>query len=148
MKTSKKFLLLIAGLFVAVAAPALLLNRLVLASKTIAYGCFHQVAHKGSGCVALIQKADGQTVLQLMDFETTEKEDLHVLLISAPDALENETVKDSAQLYVAPLRRSFEGSQQYVVPPGQDLAKFKAVVIWHGKHGVNFTTAPLKRLGF
>jgi hypothetical protein len=144
MKTSKKLFLLISALLAAGAVPAILLGRFGFASKTIAYGCFHQVAHKGSGCAALIQKADGQTVLRFIDFKTSEKEDLHVLLISASDALENETVKTAEQLYVAPLHES-EGPQQYVVPAGPNLAKFNSVVIWHSKHGINFTTAPLKR---
>ena len=143
MKTSKKLFLLTPAILGA-AALVFLLDELVFASKTIAYGCFHQVAHKGAGCAALIEKRNGQTVLQLMDFKTTENRDLHVLLISATDALENETVKAAEQLYVAPLL-SADGSGQYVVPKGQDLAKFNAVVIWNNKHGVNFTTAPLKR---
>jgi len=144
MKTTKKFLFLISALLSA-AALAVLLNQLLFGSKTIAYGCFHQVAHKGTGCAALIQKPDGRTILHLMDFETAERDDLHILLISAPDALENETVKNSERLYIAPLLRSAESSRQYVVPAGQNLTKFNSVVIWHGKHGVNFTTAPLKR---
>lgn len=144
MKTSKKFLFLIFALFAGAAALSILLNQFVFASKTIAYGCFHQVAHKGSGCAALIQKSNGQTVLQLMDFETAENENLCILLISAPDAPENETVKNSEQLYIAPLLKS-KGSQQYVVPEGQNLTKFHSVVIWNNKHGVNFTTAPLKK---
>jgi hypothetical protein len=143
MKTTKKLFFLISALL-AFAALVFLVNKIVFASKTIAYGCFHQVAHKGTGCAALIEKSDGQIILQLMDFNTAEAGDLHVLLISAPDAPENETVKDSEQLYIAPLRSS-EGSQQYVVPMGPNLTKFNSVVIWNNKYGVNFTTAPLKR---
>ncbi len=143
MISSKKFILLISTLFL-IAAIALLLNQLVFASKTIAYGCFHQVAHKGSGCAALIQRSDGQTILQLMDFETSESGDLQILLISAADALENESVKNSERLFIAPLKNS-EASRRYVVPNGQNLTKFNSVVIWNSKHGVNFTTAPLKK---
>ncbi len=144
MPTSKKITLLFSTLF-ALAALAFLLDRLVFASRTIAYGCFHQVAHKGSGCAALIQKSDGQTILRLIDFKTTESIDLQILLISATDALENESVKKSERLFVAPLQRS-EGSQTFVVPNAENLTKFNSVVIWNTKHGVNFTTAPLKQL--
>jgi hypothetical protein len=66
------------------------------------------------------------------------------LLISAPDALENETVKNSERLYVAPLQKS-KSFQEYVLPNGQNLTNFHAVTIWNNKHGVNFTTAPLKQ---
>ncbi len=113
-------------------------------SKTIAYGCFHQVAHKGTGCATLIRKSDGQVVLQLTDFQTAKNPDLQILLISADDAPENETVKNSERLLVAPLEKS-EGAQEYVVPPAENLTKFNSVVIWNSKHGVNFTTAPLKK---
>jgi hypothetical protein len=141
MTTTKKLLLLFSICFL-ISISAVGLIRFFDHSKIIATGCFHQVAHKGTGCAALIQK-DGQIVLQLNDFQTTENNDLHILLISAPDALENETVKMSERLYVAKLEKS-EGSQVYVVPNGQNLTKFNSVVIWNSKYGVNFTTAPLR----
>lgn len=144
MKTSKKSFLLIL-VILAVAVLAIFLNSFVSASKTIAYGCFHQVAHKGSGCAALVRKSNGQTHLQLIDFKTTENEDLQILLISATDALENETVKNSERIFVAPLEKS-EGFQEFVLPFGQDIKNFHSVVIWNNKHGVNFTTAPLEKI--
>ena len=111
--------------------------------KTIAQGCFHQVAHKGNGCAELVQKSNGQMVLQLKDFKTAENPDLQILLISTTDAFENETVKNSERLFIAPLQNS-ECFQEYVVSDGQNLTKFNSVVIWNSKHEVNFTTAPLR----
>ena len=142
MKTSKKFFLFISVLGL-VAVLGILLNQFFSASKTLAYGCFHQVAHKGSGCAALVRKSDGQTILQLIDFKTAASNDLQILLISAPDALENETVKNSERMVIAPLEKS-EGFQEFVISEGQNPTNFHSVVIWNSKHGVNFTTAPLK----
>jgi hypothetical protein len=128
-------------LFIAVSATFLITSG---RSRTIASGCFHQVAHKTSGCVALIELDNGNLILQFDDFNTAESPALHVLLISAADAFENETVKRSDQLYIGPLLSS-SGSQRYVVPPGRDPADLNAVTIWNSKYEVNFGTAPLKR---
>jgi hypothetical protein len=138
---SKKYFALVSILLLAAAVFAF---RFLFSSRTLAYGCFHQVAHQAKGCAALIATGDGRTVLRLIDFQTTAASDLHVLLIAAGDARENETVKNSERLYLAPLEKN-EGTQRYLVPPGGDLTKFNAVTIWHEKHGVNFTTAPLRR---
>lgn len=141
---SKKLFAAIISILFPVAVAAFLLTGFLPVSKTIAYGCFHQVAHKGEGCAALIRKSDGQTVWQLTDFRTAKNDGLQILLISADDAPENQTVKNSERLFVAPLEKS-EGTQVYSVPTNENLTKYNSVVIWQGKHGVNFTTAPLKK---
>lgn len=143
MNKPQKFLSAIGALILTITL-GVSLSRFLFASKVVAYGCFHQVAHKGSGCAAIVQKPKGQTVLQLIDFQTAENNDLYILLITASDALENETVKKSESFQVAPLQKS-KGFQEYVLPNGQNLTNFHAVTIWHKKHGVNFTTAPLKK---
>jgi hypothetical protein len=143
MKTSKKIIISISILSLA-AISTIFLNGFGSSSEKIAAGCFHQVAHRARGCAVLIRQPDGQVFLRLEDFKTSRSADLHILLISAFDALENETVKNSERLYVAPLEK-FEGSQQYVVPNAENLTKFHSVTIWNSRHGVNFTTAPMKK---
>ena len=118
------------------------LSRLASAPKVLAAGRFHQVAHKGSGIASVCETADGRRVLRLMDFRTADRSDLYVLLVSAPDALENETVKRAETVSLGPLR-SAEGNQEYDVPDEVDLARFRAVTVWSTKYQVNFTTAPL-----
>ncbi len=139
----KKLFAVISILFL-ISVSAFLLTGFLPVSKTIAYGCFHRVAHKGTGCAALVRKSDGQIVLHLTEFRTAKNDDLQILLISANDALENETVKNSQRLFVAPLEKS-EGTQVYSVPADENLFKYNSVVIWQSRHGVNFTTAPLKK---
>lgn len=143
MNKSQKILLAI-GLLLLTIILGVSFSRMLNASKVVSYGCFHQVAHKGSGCAAIVQKPNGQITLQLIDFQTAENSDLQILLITALDALENETVKNSEKLYVASLQKS-KGFQEYVLPNGQNLTNFHSVTIWNNKHGVNFTTAPLKK---
>jgi hypothetical protein len=144
MSTSKKTILLVLAFGLAMASAVFLIGS-SQRSRTIAQGCFHQVAHKGSGCAALVQRPDGKTVLQLTDFATADSADLCVVLISAPDALENKIVKDSKKLDLGPLH-SAQGFQEYVVPEGENLADFHSVTIWNVRYEVNFTTAPLAAL--
>lgn len=110
----------------------------------LAHGCFHQVAHKGSGCATLLRLSDGKTVLQLTDFATAENSDLRVLLISAPDAPENSAVLSSERVDLGPLRVS-EPEQEYSIPRSVNIDTFHAVTVWNARYQVNFTTAPLKR---
>ena len=106
----------------------------------LAEGEFHQVAHKGSGRASLIRSVDGRTLLRLTNLETAYRQDLEVLLVAAPDAGENETVKRSERISVG----AYEPDRtDYPVPDGVDVARFRAVTIWSAKYQVNFTTAPL-----
>ena len=116
----------------------------VRSPRVLASGSFHQVAHKGSGTATICELPDGRRVLRLLDFSTSDHPDLVVLLISAPDAPENETVKRAESVSLGPLRAA-EGNQEYAVPDGVDLDRFHAVTIWNRKYHVNFTTAPLTR---
>jgi hypothetical protein len=114
------------------------------APRLLASGRFHQVAHKGEGVATLLQSSDGQHILRLTNFRTTDKSDLTVLLISAPDALENQTVMNSSVFVLGPLQQA-AGDQEYPLPADLDLTHFGAVTIWNKKYQVNFTTAPLQR---
>lgn len=141
MKHSSRTFFLLLGLTVmAVFVAAVLFNR----PRLIASGSFHQVAHKGSGVARLIREHDGRVLLQMVNFKTTAGADLKVLLISAADAKENETVKNCRTTDLGPLKAA-EGFQEYVVPEGSDLTEINAVTVWNAQYEVNVTTAPLTR---
>ena len=114
------------------------------APRLLASGRFHQVAHKGEGLAAILQLHSGQRILRLTDFRTTDKPELAILLISAPDAHENQTVVNSSVFVLGPLQQA-AGNQEYSLPADLDLTQFGAVTIWNKKYQVNFTTAPLRR---
>src|SRR5262245_58431831 len=58
----------------------------------VSQGTFHGVAHAGKGRATIHQLADGSRVLRLTDFETSNGPALHVRLIAASDAKDNDTV--------------------------------------------------------
>jgi Electron transfer DM13 len=110
---------------------------------TIASGKFHQVAHKGTGSVAILRLENGKRELRLVDFRTYPATDLEVRLIGATDAFDNETVENSAPISVGSLKAT-TADEGYELPDALDLIKYRAVTVWSRKYRVNFTTAPLR----
>jgi hypothetical protein len=113
-------------------------------AKVEAEGRFHGVAHRGEGKAQVSRLADGRRMLRLTEFETSNGPDLRVYLVAADDAADSDTVKRSEFLEVSPLKGNV-GEQNYELPAGVDLAKYRAVTIWCKRFGVNFATAPLAR---
>jgi hypothetical protein len=143
MRGVKKSLVGIVGITLSLIATAAYVRH-ASAPRLLASGRFHQVAHKGEGVAAILQLHNGQRVLRLTDFRTRETPELAVLLISAPDAYENQTVVNSSVFVLGALQQA-AGSQEYSLPADLDLTRFGAVTIWNKKYQVNFTTAPLRR---
>jgi len=112
------------------------------ASRTLVTGKFHDGAHKTSGTASIYQLADGKQVLRFTNFETSNGPDVHVYLVAAPDALDNETVTQAGFLPLGSLKGN-QGDQNYELPAGVDLNKYRSVSIWCKRFSVNFGTAPL-----
>lgn len=108
----------------------------------LATGRFHGVAHETKGTAAIFKTADGRTVLRLTDFMTSNGPDVHVYLVAANDATDNATVTNAGFLQLGSLKGNV-GDQNYEIPAGTDLAKYRAVTVWCQRFGVNFGTAPL-----
>jgi hypothetical protein len=113
--------------------------------KILAGGEFHRVAHKGAGRAEIIEKTNGKRFLVLKNFRTSGSNDLYVFLISAPDALENETIKNSEIYSLGKLSNSETVRDEYPLPGDLDISAYRAVTIWNKKYQSNFTTAPLKQ---
>jgi hypothetical protein len=110
--------------------------------QALAVGRFHGVAHEGAGVATLYQLPGGQRVLRLTEFSTSNGPALHVYLVAAADATDNDTVKKSGFVDLGPLKGN-QGDQNYDVPAGTDLDRYRAVTIWCQRFNVNFATAPL-----
>ena len=105
-------------------------------------GQFHGVAHETQGTAAIYGSANGGRVLRLTEFETSNGPDLHVYLVAAADADDNDTVTEAGFVRLGHLKGNV-GDQHYEIPADVDLSKHRAVTIWCRRFGVNFGTAPL-----
>ena len=112
------------------------------ASNQLASGQFHNGAHETKGMATVFQLADGKKTLRLTNFETSNGPDVHVYLVAAQDAKDDNTVTTAGFLDLGSLKGNI-GDQNYELPANVDLAKYRAVTIWCKRFGVNFGTAPL-----
>jgi hypothetical protein len=115
-------------------------------ARTLASGSFHKGAHDTKGTATLYQLPDGTRVLRLAGFETSNGPDVRVLLVSAADPMDNDSVKNATRLELGKLKGNI-GDQNYEIPAGADLAAYKSVVIWCNRFSVNFGAAPLSMGG-
>jgi len=108
-------------------------------------GTFHGVVHKTIGRATIYASSNGR-VLRLTHFTTSNGPNLHVLLIAANDAQDDENflTKKIERVDLGPLKGN-EGDQNYTIPAGTDLSKYKAVSIFCEHFNANFGTAPLER---
>jgi hypothetical protein len=112
------------------------------ATTKVASGQFHSGAHETKGTATIFQLADGKKALRLTDFQTSNGPDVHVYLVAAEDAKDNDTVTRAGFLELGSLKGNI-GDQNYELPANTDLSKYRAVTIWCKRFGVNFGTAPL-----
>ena len=111
-------------------------------TMTLRSGAFHSVAHETRGTASIHQLSDGKRVLRFTGFETSNGPVVRVLLVAADDASDNDTVKNGMPIELGKLKGNI-GDQNYEIPAGADLGKYKAVTIWCHRFSVNFATAPL-----
>ncbi len=105
-------------------------------------GDFLGLAHETKGVASVYQLADGKRVLRLTNFETSNGPDVHVYLVAAEVAKDNETVKKAGFFDLGSMKGN-KGDQNYEMPADVDLNKYRSVSIWCRRFGVNFGAAPL-----
>ena len=112
------------------------------ATNQLASGQFHSGAHETKGAATVFQLADGKKTLRLTNFETSNGPDVHIYLVAATDAKDNDAVTKAGFVDLGSLKGNI-GDQNYELPANADLAKYRAVTIWCKRFSVNFGTAPL-----
>lgn len=105
-------------------------------------GSFKGLAHETKGTAAIYQLGDGKRTLRLTEFETSNGPDVHVYLVAAPEANDNETVKQAGFIDLGSMKGN-KGDQNYDIPADVDLNKYRSVSIWCARFGVNFGSAAL-----
>jgi hypothetical protein len=113
-------------------------------SKVLARGEFHNADKTGKGTATVYELTTGKRVLRLTDFHTDNGPDLYVRLIAADDANDTASVAKTDHVELAKLKGN-KGNQNYELPEGVDLARYRVVSIWCNRFSVNFAAAPLKR---
>ncbi len=104
-------------------------------------GAFRSLEHDTTGRAVLLELADGSHVLRFEDLETLNGPDLHVYLSEVPAGPDihayGERFIDLGKL------KGNVGSQNYRIPAGTDLSRFRSAVIWCKRFAVGFGVAPL-----
>lgn len=111
----------------------------------VATGTFHGAAHQTSGRATVYHSSTGD-VLRITHFKTSNGPNVHVLLIAASDAKDDENFfkENLDRVDLGPLKGN-EGDQNYNIPKGTDLSKYKAVSIFCERFNANFGAAPLDK---
>jgi hypothetical protein len=106
-------------------------------SQAIESGTFYGIAHPTEGIATIYRMQDGARMLRLTNFRTSNGPNVHVYLVAADDAKDNETVQRAGFIDLGPIKGNI-GDQNYV-----DLSKYRAVSIWCQRFSVNFGAASL-----
>ena len=115
-------------------------------AKTLETGKFHGKVHATSGRATVYQEADGKLVLRLTNFKTSNGPDVHVILVATMDAMDDANfLKDNVEKVELGKLKGNEGDQNYEIPVGTELAKFRTVSIYCERFNANFGAAPLEK---
>lgn len=112
-------------------------------AKTLFSGKFHGKVHKTEGRATVYQEADGKLVLRLTGFKTSNGPDVHVVLVAAYEDV-NSLKSDMERVELGKMKGN-EGDQNYEIPAGTDLTKFRTVSIYCERFNANFGAAPLEK---
>jgi hypothetical protein len=112
------------------------------ATTTLATGRFKALEHATTGSATVL--ADGTTaqVLRFSEFETSNGPDLRVYLSTAPADADWKAFDDEF-VELGPLKGNV-GDQNYDIPRGTDLSRFRTAVVWCKRFAVPFAAADLK----
>jgi pentapeptide MXKDX repeat protein len=115
-------------------------------AKTLETGKFHGTVHATSGRATVYQEADGKLVLRLTNFKTSNGPDVHVVLVATKDAMDDANfLKDNTDKVELGKLKGNVGDQNYEIPAGTDLTKFRTVSIYCERFNANFGAAPLEK---
>jgi hypothetical protein len=112
------------------------------AAETIAAGEFRGLEHRTTGRAVVLKLADGSLVLRFQDLDTLNGPDLHVYLSPVP-AGDDIRAYGEGFVDLGPLKGN-KGSQNYRIPRGTDLSRYRSAVIWCRRFSVGFGVAPLE----
>jgi hypothetical protein len=110
--------------------------------QTLARGRFRPLEHDVLGQARILELPDGSRYLRFDDLDVSNGPDLRVYLSVLPAPDDWYVYDDEEYLDLGDLKGNV-GSQNYQLPGGIDLEKWKSAVIWCRRFSVGFAVAPL-----
>jgi hypothetical protein len=107
----------------------------------LARGEFVSLDHGTSGAARVLELADGRRFVRLEGLDTDNGPDLYLYLTTNP-AAGDEGAFDDEYVSLGRLKGN-QGDQNYEVPAGTDLDRFRTVVIWCDRFNSAFGAADL-----
>ena len=114
----------------------------VSSTQAIESGIFYGIAHPTEGTATIYRTQGGGLMLRFTNFRTSNGPNVHVYLVAANDAKNNETVQRAGFIDLGPIKGNI-GDQNYALGSDVDLSRYRAVSIWCQRFSVNFGAAPL-----
>lgn len=112
------------------------------AASVVLSGTFTPMAHEGRGDARVLRLPDGRLVLRFSRFATSNGPDVRVYLLGAATVRDDGQLASAGFLDLGALKGNV-GDQNYEIPAGTELSRYRAVAVWCRRFGVNFTTASL-----
>lgn len=109
--------------------------------SVLADGAFQALEHPTAGMAQLLDLGRGRRFLRFEDLDTSNGPDLRVYLSEIP-AGDDWYAYGERFIDLGPLKGN-RGDQNYEVPAGTDLSKYRSAVIWCRRFTVGFGVAPL-----
>ena len=107
----------------------------------VARGDFISLEHESHGRALVVEAPDGRRFLRFEDFSTSNGPDL-VVYLSAKPASDDWYGYDQDFVDLGVLKGNV-GDQNYEIPRGVDLDRYKSAVVWCRRFTVGFAVAPL-----
>lgn len=105
-------------------------------------GDFVAQEHPTSGVARVIELPDGSRYVRLEGFSVTDGPDLQVWVTDQEAGGDWYSYDDGRYLELGGLKGT-DGDQNYLLPPGADIAGLSSVVIWCDRFNVAFGSAPV-----
>ena len=110
--------------------------------ETLSRGRFRPLEHDVLGEARILKLPDGSLYLRFDELDVSNGPDLRVYLSVLPASDDWYVYDDDEFLDLGDLKGNI-GSQNYLLPAGIELQKWKSAVIWCRRFSVGFAVAPL-----
>lgn len=108
----------------------------------LAQGSFRSLEHPTTGRAVVTELPDGSRVLRFEDFETSNGPDLRVYLAAGSNDANFGAEYGQDFVELGRLKGNI-GSQNYEIPAGTDLSRYRNAVVWCKRFSVGFGVATL-----